>query len=97
MAKKSRKKRQRRPNVPVYSVPVEETEEERAAQPAPATAQVGSAPKTAPIAASNATTDQIDWASEYPYFAPDMKRLGIVVLLMVLLLLALNFVFIYVL
>ena len=47
--------------------------------------------------ATPAAETQIDWTKEYPYFASDMKRLGIVVLLMVILLLGLNFLFIYVL
>ncbi len=95
MAKKSqsrKKRKQRKPNVPVYAVPTKENAE-HTPQPAPVTA---SAPaKAAPVA--SAAAEEIDWAKEYPYFAPDMKRLGIVVLLMVVLLLALNFLFIYVL
>ncbi len=50
---------------------------------------------TAPLASSDATTESIDWAAEYPFFAPDMKRLGLVVFFMVVLLLAMNLAFIY--
>ncbi len=96
MAKKSKtskKRRQRRPNIPVYQVPAESAE--RVGEPtATATAR---APISNPLASKDATTDSIDWAMEYPFYASDMKKLGVVVALMVLLLLALNFVFIYVL
>ncbi|HFQ95185.1 MAG TPA: hypothetical protein ENK30_01310 [Anaerolineae bacterium] len=95
MAKKSqsrKKRKQRKPNVPTYKVPTESAEETKAAaQPA----NGGSSILTAPLASTDATTESIDWAKEYPYFASDMKRLGIVVLIMVVLLLALNLIFIY--
>jgi outer membrane biosynthesis protein TonB len=93
MAKKTNKKRkQRKTNVPVYSVPVESQDNEAAA--ATVAAQ---APTSNPLAGKNATTTSIDWAKEYPFYAPDMRKLGIVVALMVILLLALNMLFIYVL
>ncbi len=96
MAKKSssrsrKKRKQRKPNVPVYRVPTEDAEasaSEVAVAPQPSAVAKTSSPAAAPQAT-------IDWAQEYPYFMPDMKRLGIVVLLMVVLLLAMNFVFIY--
>jgi outer membrane biosynthesis protein TonB len=91
MAKKTNKKRkQRKTNVPVYTVPVEGQDNE--ATVATVAAQ---APTSNPLASKSATTENIDWATEYPFYAPDMKKLGIVVVLMVLLLLALNIVFIY--
>ena len=97
MAKKSQsrnKRKQRKPNVPTYKVPAEAVAEtEAAAQPADS----ASPALAAPVASSDAKAESIDWAKEYPYFAPDMKRLGIVVLIMVVLLLALNLIFIYVL
>ena len=98
MAKKtksSKKRKQRKPNVPIYSVPAESNIED-AVSAAPDRA-VAQAPISNPLASKDATTDSIDWAKEYPFYAPDMKRLGIIVALMVLLLLALNFAFIYVL
>ncbi len=99
MAKKrksSKQRKQRKPNVPVYTVPSEAQEKavSSAAKPVAVAAQ---APISNPLAAKDATTDSIDWAKEYPFFAPDMKRLGIVVALMVVLLLAMNLIFIYVL
>ncbi len=99
MAKKrksSKQRKQRKPNVPVYTVPSEAQENaaSSAAKPVTVTAQ---APISNPLAAKDATTDSIDWAKEYPFFAPDMKKLGIVVALMVVLLLAMNLIFIYVL
>ena len=93
MAKKTSKKRkQRKTNVPVYTVPTESQDAETAV--AAVTAQ---APISNPLASKNAPTDSIDWAKEYPYYGPDMKKLGIIVALMVILLLALNVIFIYVL
>ena len=89
MAKKRNKKR--KVNVPVYTVPTTSQADEKLKQVAT------QAPKSNPLAGRNATTDSIDWAKEYPYYGPDMKRLGIVVALMVILLLALNMLFIYVL
>ena len=96
MAKKSqsrKKRKQRKPNVPVYNVPTEESRQRQA----PAQAKENAPVSTSPASSRDVTIETIDWAKEYPYFASDMKRLGIVVLLMVILLLALNFVFIYVL
>jgi len=98
MAKKSksrRKSKQRKPNVPVYTVPAESQEDDVSSQTAPTAA---AAPQTAAATAQltgDASLDTIDWRKEYPFFAPDMKRLGIVTAIMVLLLLALNFIFIY--
>ena len=96
-SKSSKKRKQRKPNIPTYAVPTEESSPapvEAVAQPQ----SVTSSPiLSAPIAGKNATTDSVDWSKEYPYFAPDMKRLGYTVALMVLLLLALNLIFIYVL
>jgi len=95
MAKKgksSKKRKQRKTNVPVYTIPTEDQEDAGATV---ATATVAQAPISNPLASKDATTDSIDWAKEYPFFAPDMKKLGIVVVLMVLLLLAMNIVFIY--
>jgi len=95
MAKKSqsrKKRKQRKPNVPVYAIPTQESAEQA---PQPASAAAAAPTKTAPV--TNAVAKKIDWAKEYPYFASDMKRLGVVVLLMVVLLLALNLIFIYVL
>lgn len=95
MAKKSRynkKRKQRKTNVPVYTVPVEGQADEAAVQTNVKQAQ---SPFSNPLASGTATTDSIDWAKEYPYFAPDMKLFGIVVTLMVILLLALNVIFIY--
>ena len=91
-SKSSKKRKQRKPNVPVYQVPAESTQEVASTPSQVVTAQ---APISNPIANKNATTDSIDWASEYPYYASDMKRLGVIVALMVLLLLALNVIFIY--
>ena len=93
-SKSSKQRRQRKPNIPVYTVPTEAQEDAPSAKPAAVTAQ---APISNPIAGKDATTDSIDWAKEYPFFAPDMKKLGIVVVLMVILLLAMNLIFIYVL
>ena len=100
MAKKSRtskKRKQRKPNIPTYAVPVEKKPSTAADAVTPsATLSKGASPvAAAPLASSDATTESIDWAAEYPFFAPDMKRLGIIVLLMVILLLAMNLVFIY--
>jgi hypothetical protein len=95
MAKKgksSKKRKQRKTNVPVYTIPTEGQED---AEATVAAATVAQAPISNPLASKDATTDSIDWAKEYPFFAPDMKKLGIVVVLMVLLLLAMNIVFIY--
>ena len=89
MAKKRNKKR--KVNVPVYAVPTTSQADKKMAQAA------NTAPKSNPLASKNATTDSIDWAKEYPFYGPDMKRLGIIVALMVILLLALNMIFIYVL
>jgi hypothetical protein len=102
MAKKgksSKKRKQRKTNVPVYTVPTENEEDAGAAVAGTtvAAATVSQAPISNPLASKNATTESIDWAKEYPFFAPDMKKLGIVVALMVVLLLALNMLFIYVL
>ncbi len=94
-SKSSKKRKQRKPNVPVYSVPVESKEGEVSAQPVAAVA--AQAPTSNPIASKDATTENIDWPKEYPFFMPDMKRLGIVTGLMVALLLVLNLIFIYVL
>ncbi len=88
MAKKRNKKR--KTNVPVYAVPTVSQEDKKLVQTA------AQPPKSNPLASKNATTDSIDWAKEYPFYAPDMKRLGIVVALMVILLLTLNMIFIYV-
>ena len=97
MAKKSksrRKSKQRKPNVPVYSVPTE-SQEAVSDQAAP-TAVVAPQAVAAPAQLTgDASLDTIDWRKEYPFFAPDMKRLAIVVAIMVVLLLALNIVFIY--
>ena len=95
MAKKtksSKKRRQRRPNIPSYTTPIEQS---TPAEVGAALANGASHIAAAPLASSDATTESIDWAAEYPFFAPDMKRLGIVVLFMVVLLLAMNLVFIY--
>ena len=97
-SKSSKKRKQRKPNVPVYSVPAESADEDTvSAKPAAAAAVAAQAPISNPLASKDATTDSIDWAKEYPFFAPDMKKLGIVVAIMVILLLALNLIFIYVL
>jgi hypothetical protein len=97
-SKSSKKRKQRKPNVPVYQVPTESEDSEQApAKPVAATVATGQSPLSNPIASKDATTETIDWAKEYPFFAPDMKKLGIVVALMVALLLALNVLFIYVL
>ncbi len=93
MAKKSqsrRKRKQRKPNVPVYAVPTEEAKKAASAQPV-----TQKATTTTSKAVVSTTAKTIDWAKEYPYFASDMKRLGIIVLMMVILLLGLNLVFIY--
>ena len=90
-SKSSKKRRQRKVNVPVYQVPAESAE--KAVEEV--VVSTGRAPISNPIASKDATTDSIDWAAEYPFYAPDMKRLGVIVALMVILLLALNFVFIY--
>jgi len=95
MAKKSKynkKRKHRKTNVPVYTVPVESQEGEATVQTSVTQAQ---SPFSNPLASGSATTDNIDWVKEYPYFAPDMKMFGIVVVLMVILLLALNVIFIY--
>jgi len=91
-SKSSKKRRQRKVNVPVYQVPVASAEKtaEQVVTTSPSRAPISN-----PIASKDATTDSIDWAAEYPYYAPDMKRLGVIVAMMVILLLALNFVFIY--
>ncbi len=91
-SKSSKKRKQRKTNVPVYTVPTESEEDAGAKVATVTTAQ---APISNPLASKDATTDSIDWAKEYPFFAPDMKQLGIVVTLMVVLLLALNVIFIY--
>ncbi|HHB90621.1 MAG TPA: hypothetical protein ENK60_04870 [Anaerolineae bacterium] len=93
MAKKSqsrKKRKQRKPNVPVYTIPTQEATQPEAQPPTNVAA-------AAATTTSEASPQHINWAEEYPYFATDMKRLGLVVLLMVMLLLALNFLFIYVL
>ncbi len=95
MAKKSqsrKKRKQRKPNVPVYAVPTEDAKKEASAQPS---THKGTTSATKAVASSTAKT--IDWAKEYPFFASDMKRLGLIVLMMVILLLGLNLIFIYVL
>jgi hypothetical protein len=92
MAKKSqsrKKRKQRKPNVPVYAVPADAKSDEGGSAEAHADVTAAPSQETA------ATT--IDWTKEYPYFATDMRRLGIVVLIMVALLLGLNLLFIYVL
>jgi len=86
-SRKSRKKR--KPNIPKYTPP-SDSQPTQEADPVQATV-TPAAPKRS-LAAQT-----IDWTKEYPYFAPDMRRLGVVVALMVMLLLALNFLFIYVL
>ena len=100
MAKKSKsrkKSKQRKPNVPVYTTP-SKSQEDVSSQAAPAAAtaapQATAATSTAQLT-GDASLDTINWPKEYPYFIPDMKRLGIVVAIMVVILLALNFVFIY--
>ena len=100
MAKKrksSKQRKQRKPNVPVYTVPSEAQENAASSAAKPVAVTAAQAPISNPLAAKDATTDSIDWAKEYPFFAPDMKKLGIVVALMVVLLLAMNLIFIYVL
>jgi hypothetical protein len=95
-SKSSKKRKQRKPNVPVYSVP-SDSDQQEAASAKPAAAVATQAPISNPLASKDATTDSIDWPKEYPFFMPDMKRLGIVTALMVALLLAMNLIFIYVL
>ena len=97
MAKKSSKKsrKRRQTNVPVYSVPT--TSRENQSKPRQSSVAAARPPISNALASKDATTDSIDWAKEYPFYAPDMKRLGVVVALMVLLLLAMNILFIYVL
>ena len=93
MAKKTRtrkSRKQRRPNIPRYTAPTDSPQ----VQEEPVQAQTTTKPETSTPRRS-VTTKTIDWATEYPYFLPDMKHLGVVVALMVILLLALNFIFIY--
>ena len=95
-SKSSKKRKQRKTNVPVYSVPTESSDEATVSAK-PAAAMAAQAPISNPLASKDATTENIDWRKEYPYFAPDMKRLGIIVAIMVVLLIAMNLIFIYVL
>ncbi len=92
-SKSSKKRKQRRTNVPVYAVPTASDDNNAGAKAATVTA--ARPPISNPLASKDATTDSIDWAKEYPFYAPDMKKLGIIVALMVLLLLAMNVIFIY--
>ena len=91
MAKKTRtrkSRKQRRPNVPRYTAPTDSPQ----VQEEPAQAQTTTKPE---VSRRSVTAKTVDWATEYPYFLSDMRHLGVVVALMVILLLALNFIFIY--
>lgn len=90
MAKKSqsrKNRKKRKPNIPKYTPP-SDSQPTKEADPVQATV-TPAAPKRS-LAAKT-----IDWPTEYPYFLSDMKHLGVVVALMVILLLALNFIFIH--
>lgn len=91
MAKKTRtrkSRKQRRPNVPRYTAPTDSPQVQEEPAQAQTVTKLEATRRTV-------TAKTIDWATEYPYFLPDMKHLGVVVALMVILLLALNFIFIY--
>ena len=92
--KSSRKKRkQRKPNVPVYTPPVEGEVAETAAPAVPeSTPAVSERRRISLHVQKGETIDSIDWVTEYPYVMGDMRSMGIVAFLMVVLLLALNFI-----
>jgi hypothetical protein len=83
----SKRRRQRRPNVPPYTGPVDlgaQTTEVSASSPAAA----GRAARLAPSAAGAA----VDFRQEYGYVLRDLRNMAIVAAVMVALLVALNFI-----
>lgn len=89
----SRKRRERRPNVPPYTGPIAPAEE---TPTSPSVARPSAAP-TRPGAARSAalaapTAGPVDFRREYTYVLKDLRNMGIVAAIMLVLLVALNFI-----
>lgn len=86
MAKKTsrKKRRQRKPNVPKYTGPVAQAVEEDA----PAVTK----PAGLPMTGSAVVDRAVDFTAEYRYVIADLRNMGIVAALMLILLLVLNFI-----
>ncbi|NOX62960.1 MAG: hypothetical protein GXP42_13615 [Chloroflexi bacterium] len=92
MAKRSsrRKRRQRKPNVPRYTGPIEPTPTAETSAPTSS-----NQPKVVKTAAAKQPTTTADFAEEYRYVVGDLRNMMIVTGAMVVLLLTLNFVINY--
>ncbi|RME42785.1 MAG: hypothetical protein D6791_16925 [Chloroflexi bacterium] len=87
MTKKTsrRKRRQRKPNVPQYTVPVEKTAEDVEVKAPDRTSQASS-----PRRAVGESSGSVDWPAEYPFVLGDLRSMALVTLLMLAILFVAN-------
>ena len=87
-SRRSRKRKQKKTNVPQYTPP---TESQAAVEEAVSAQPVTTAPPARAAQIIRSGMDSVDWHAEYPFVAGDLRSMGIVAALMVALLLGLNF------
>lgn len=96
----SKRRRERRPNVPPYTGPIAPAEE---AATAPTATSAAARPVTRPLASSTRASARssasavpaagpVDFRKEYAYVLKDLRSMGIVAAIMLVLLVALNFI-----